>query len=202
VPAAASTERAGPGRPSTGARERILAAALEVLKSDGYAGLSLAKVAAEAGENKALISYHFGSRQGLVSAAARELGEAITTEILDGLEDANTVEEVVRGGLDGLWRLLERDARVARVYLDLNAVSVVEEEVRAAIREIKASWRAELSRLLRRAGVPPRRAGVGAKLLIAGNEGFSLDWLERGDTPELRSARAMFTEAITAQLTP
>ena len=171
-----------------------------MLKSDGYAGLSLAKVADRAGENKALISYHFGSREGLVAAAARELGEAITTEILDGIEEAQTVEEVVRGGVEGLWRVLERDARVARVYLDLNAVSVVEEQVRAAIREIKARWRAELSRLLRRAGVPPRRAGVGAKLLIAGHEGFSLDWLERGDTPELRGARAMWVEAITSQL--
>ena len=198
--AATAPARGRPGRPSTGARERILDAALEVLKSDGYAGLSLAKVAARAGENKALISYHFGSRQGLVAAAARELGESITSEILDGLEDAQTVEEVVHGALDGLWRLLERDARVARVYLDLNAVSVVEDDVRTAIREIKARWRAELSRLLRGAGVPPRRAGVGAGLLIAGNEGFSLDWLERGDTPELRSARTMFVRAISAQL--
>ena len=35
------------GRPSTGARERILEAAIEVLKSDGYAGLTIAKVAAD-----------------------------------------------------------------------------------------------------------------------------------------------------------
>ena len=198
--ATAAPRLPGPGRPSTGARDRILEAALEVLKSDGYAGLSLAKVAARAGENKALISYHFGSRQGLVAAAARELGETITVEILDGLDGARTVEEVVRGAHDGLWRLLERDARLARVYLDLNAVSVVEDDVRTAIREIKAGWRVELSRLLRAAGVPTRRAAVGADLLIAANEGFSLDWLERGDTPELRSARTMFVRAITAQL--
>ena len=55
----------GPGRPSSGARERLLEAGLEVLKSDGYAGLTIAKVAARAGQNKALISYHFGSKQGL-----------------------------------------------------------------------------------------------------------------------------------------
>ena len=38
-----------PGGPSTGARERILAAGLEVLKAEGYAGLTIAKVAARAG---------------------------------------------------------------------------------------------------------------------------------------------------------
>jgi AcrR family transcriptional regulator len=70
--------RPGPGRPSSGARERILAAGLEVLKSDGYAGLTTAKVAARAGQNKALIGYHYGSKQGLVAAVAREVTEEIT----------------------------------------------------------------------------------------------------------------------------
>ena len=198
--ATAAPQLPRPGRPSSGARERILDAAIEVLKSDGYAGLSLAKVAARADENKALISYHFGSRQGLVAAAARELGETISRDVLRGLEGVRTVDEVVGGAFDSLWQLLERDARLARVYIDLNAVSVVEDDVRTAIREIKASWRAELTRLLRGAGVSSRRAGTGADLLIAASEGFSLDWLERGDTPELRSARTMFVRAISAQL--
>ena len=56
------------GRPSTGARERILEAAIEVLKADGYAGLTIAKVAARAGESKPLVTYHYGSKQGLVQA--------------------------------------------------------------------------------------------------------------------------------------
>ena len=57
------------GRPSTGARERILEAAIEVLKADGYAGLTIAKVAARARrESKPLVTYHYGSKQGLVAA--------------------------------------------------------------------------------------------------------------------------------------
>ena len=32
--------------------------------------------------------------------------------------------------LDGIWDLMDRDVRVARVYFDLSAVSVVEDEVR------------------------------------------------------------------------
>ena len=72
-----------PGRPSSGARERVLEAGLEVLMADGYAGLTTAKVAARSGQNKALISYHFGSKQGLVAAVGHELSEAITEELLD-----------------------------------------------------------------------------------------------------------------------
>ena len=68
----ASAAEAAPaqrGRPSTGARERILEAAIEVLKADGYAGLTIAKVAAAAGESKALVAYHYGSKLGLVRRA-------------------------------------------------------------------------------------------------------------------------------------
>ena len=59
-PARRPTRRSGSSRPR-----------YEVLKRDGYAGLTTAKVAAASGQNKALISYYFGSKQGLVAAVAR-----------------------------------------------------------------------------------------------------------------------------------
>jgi TetR/AcrR family transcriptional regulator, regulator of biofilm formation and stress response len=181
------------GRPSTGARERILDACLDVLKEEGYAGLSIAKVAARAGENKALISYHFGSKQGLIAAAGRELGESISEEILGGLTDAASTEEVVRGAADGLWALMERDERLARVYFDLNAVSVVEDDVRDVMREIKAGWRQVLTDLLGRG-----KDETAAVLVVSGLEGLSLERIERGDTAELRRAREMFIAATVA----
>ncbi len=192
--------RPGPGRPSTGARERILEACLEVLKESGYAGLTIAKVAARAGESKALIAYHFGSKDGLIAAAGRELGEEITREILDGLEDAESVEEIVRGAADALWNLIERDKRLPRVYFDLNAVSVVDSAVRDVLQEIKSGWREVLCRLLRQANpaLTARSALPAATLVIAGLEGFTLEHIERGDTPELRKAREMFVASATA----
>jgi AcrR family transcriptional regulator len=199
---AALPTRPGPGRPPTGARERILEACLEVLKESGYAGLSIAKVAAGAGESKALIAYHFGSKDGLVAAAGRELGEEITREILDGLENAKSVEEIVRGAAEALWRLIERDERLPRVYFDLNAVSVVDPVVRDVLREIKSRWRAVLCRLLREANprLTARTAPPGATLVIAGLEGLTLERIERGDSVDLRRAREMFVTAATAAI--
>jgi AcrR family transcriptional regulator len=194
--------RARPGRPSTGARDRILDACLEVLKAEGYAGLTIAKVAARAGESKALVAYHFGSKQGVVAAAARELGRIITDDVLAGVAGARTVEEVVRGAADAIWRILERDPRLPRAYFDLNAVSVVEDEVRSVLREVKAGWREVVAGLLRDAGLDPQRVPAATVLVIAALEGFSLEWIERGDTPELGRARELFVSATVSALEP
>jgi len=198
--AAATAPRPGPGRPSTGARERILEGCLEVLKEQGYAGLSIAKVAAASGESKALVSYHFGSKDGLLSAAGRELGEEITREVLDGLDGAETVEEVVSGAAGALWKLIERDERLPRVYFDLNAVSVVDSGVREVLREIKRAWRDVLSRFLRESDPPVAEPRVGAvtTLILAGLEGLTLERIERGETQELDEARELFVRSVCA----
>ena len=189
-----------PGRPSSGARERILEACLEVLKSEGYAGVTVAKIAARAGENKALVSYHFGSKQGAIAAAARLLGETITRDVVAALDGAATPTDVVRRLLDGVWAILERDVRLARAYFDLNAVSVVEDDVRDVMRQVKEGFRQVGFDYLRDAGVPAPRARTGSMMLIAGGEGLSLEWIERGRTPELDRAREMFIRATASQL--
>jgi TetR/AcrR family transcriptional regulator, transcriptional repressor of bet genes len=192
------------GRPSTGARERILEAAIEVLKSEGYAGLTIAKVAAAAGESKPLVAYHFGSKQGLVQASGRAVAELVTAETLAAVEGARTVEEVVRGVADGVERLLERDERLARLYFDLAAVSVVEPEVRRTITEVNDGWRRILTELLRNAddGPPPARARTLALMVNAGNQGLALERIERGATPELARARELFVRGAVAAAVP
>ena len=194
--------RPRPGRPSSGARERILEAGLEVLKAEGYAGLSIAKVAAAAGENKALIGYHYGSKQGLVVAVGREVGDSITEAVVAGIGEATSIEGVVRGVIDALWEILDRDVRIARVYFDLTAVSVVEPEVREVMQEVRAGWRRVLARMLREA--EPRMSAAEARtaalFVHTGVEGLVLERLEAGDGAELRRARALFLAAAVRTL--
>ena len=196
----ATAPKPRPGRPSTGARERILEAGLEVLKADAYAGLTVAKVAARAGENKALIAYHFGSKQGLVAAAGRMLGEQITAAVTEAVGDANTIEGVVRGALDGIWDLMDRDVRVARVYFDLSAVSVVEDEVRDVMNAERSMWREVLLELLGNAEPAlrrPKAEGL-AVLISAGIGGLALERVEAGDTRALGRARELFVRSVVA----
>ncbi len=193
-------DRARLGRPSTGARERILAAGYETLLADGYAGLTMAKVSLRAGESKALISYHFGSKRGLVAAAARQVGDEITAEVVAGIGAAAGVEEIVEGTAAGVRRILDRDERIARAYFDLNAVSVVEEDVRSILREVKDGWREVIGELLRSAGVERRHIGAAVTLIMAGLEGLTLERIERGETAELAEARKLFVASVAAAL--
>lgn len=192
----------GPGRPPSGARERVLQAGLDVLKAEGYAGLTTAKVAARAGQNKALIGYHFGSKQGLVAAVGRELAESITEEVIGGLERTETVAEIVGGVMDGLWRVMDRDERLARLYFDLAAVSVVEPDVREVMREMKASWRNVTAALLTASvdGPPKRDAEAAGIYVLAGIEGLVLERLDRGETPALTRAMRMFVNSAAGAL--
>ena len=188
------------GRPSTGARERILEAAIEVLKADGYAGLTMAKVAARAGESKPLVAYHYGSKQGLVGAAGRAIAEMITNEVLDAVDGAGTVEAVIRGVDAGVERVLDEDERVARLYFDLAAVSVIEEEIRQTIAEVNERWREVLVRLLTEAsdGLSPSKARVLTVMVISGMQGMTLERIERGPTPERKRARELFIRSAVA----
>jgi AcrR family transcriptional regulator len=198
-----ASARARPGRPSSGARERILDAALDVLKSEGYGGLSTAKVAARSGQNKALISYHFGSKQGLVAEVAREVSTAITEELLQAIGEPRDMRGLARGLVEGVTALNERDEGLPRMYFDLAAQAIVDPEVRSIMAEMKAGYRAVLRRELARVTDGPRSSAEGeaaAVLMVASLEGLMLDQLERGETPELKRARGMFVDSVVAGL--
>jgi AcrR family transcriptional regulator len=201
MPNAAPQPRPGPGRPSSGARERILEAAFEVLKADGYSGMTTAKVAARSGQNKALIQYHFGSKQGLVAAVAREVSTAITEELVQGIGEPRDVRGLARGVIDGLTAINARDVGLARLYFDLASWSSVEPEVGSIMAEMKARYRSTLREQLARVSDGPRSsddAEAAAVYMIACLEGLALEQLERGETPALDRARKMFVTSVAA----
>ena len=67
--------------------QRLLAAAQRLLDRDGFAGLSLQRIADEAGEHKSLITYHFGSKNGLVAVLADSLWHDADVELVSQARD-------------------------------------------------------------------------------------------------------------------
>ncbi|WP_231644697.1 TetR/AcrR family transcriptional regulator [Sciscionella sediminilitoris] len=74
------------GRPSTGVRQALLAAAEAVLSETGVGKLSTREVARRAGVAESSIFYHFGDRLGLLGAVVREhlpLYQSVAAEVLE-----------------------------------------------------------------------------------------------------------------------
>jgi AcrR family transcriptional regulator len=194
----------GPGRPSTGARDRILAAAFEVLARDGYAGLTTAKVANLAGQNKALISYHFGGKAGLVAEVARDVAGAITDATRAAIAGVEDPQELAAAIVTAVFATIDEAEGIQRIYFDLTSQSVVDPEVERIMSEMKSRFRAVLRERLGEleAGRTAADLEAAAVFLIAGTEGLALERLERGQTPELAGARELWARSAAAALRP
>lgn len=70
-------ETRGPGRPADGdrlqVRERLLETALELFTRHGFDGVSMRRLAREAGATPAMIHYYFGDKHGLFRALLEEV---------------------------------------------------------------------------------------------------------------------------------
>ncbi len=106
--AAPPARRRGPGRPKAGSedkRERVLNEAVALFGAHGYAGTSLADIAAAADISKAGLLHHFSSKDELFA------------QVLDrrDREDVNAISELAGDDpwamLDAYLRLVERNAQ-------------------------------------------------------------------------------------------
>ena len=99
-------------------KERLIDAALEVLKRDGYAGTS-ARVIARAGDlNQALIFYHFGSVHGLLLAALDRTSEERLARYREAVGEASSLED-----------LFDVATRVYREDLEAGHMTIVSEMI-------------------------------------------------------------------------
>jgi AcrR family transcriptional regulator len=79
-------------------REKILASATKLFSAQGYANTSLAQVAKEAQVSKALIFWHFASKDELFRAALKSSLEPYSidvVELLSGLEEIDQIRKLV-----------------------------------------------------------------------------------------------------------
>ena len=97
APVPSPPRRRGPRGDAADTRGAVLAAARSRFAEHGYDGTKLRDVAADAGVDVALVSYHFGSKDGLFSAA-----------MALNVNPAQFVEELTRDGVDGLGERLVR----------------------------------------------------------------------------------------------
>ena len=81
--------------PERGARERILAAAVDRIATDGIDDMRIARVATQAGVSTSLVHYHFETREALL-AEALEYSYELTGEVRIGEGEGEAADHVER----------------------------------------------------------------------------------------------------------
>ena len=104
-------------------RTQIVAAAIDVLARDGYAGASLAAIATHIGVSKGILSYHFAGKAELLQAVVTKvLGDAadwMGPRVADATSFADALQRYIHANLQFL--VAHRPAAIALVEVLANA---------------------------------------------------------------------------------
>jgi TetR/AcrR family transcriptional regulator len=98
-------------------RERILSAALDEFAERGLAGARVDHIAARAGINKAMIYYHFDSKEALYDHILRALIEAAVADLTQGVTETMALEEALRTMARYHARGLRANDKESRIFL-------------------------------------------------------------------------------------
>lgn len=134
----AATGRGSETKRPRGTRERIVEAALETLKAEGYAGTSAREIARRGGFNQALIFYHFGTLNALLLEALDRTSEQRMTRYSAAVAEARTLEEM----LEVATRIYREDLEAGHmtVVSELMAGSMAHPELKAEIMARMEPW--------------------------------------------------------------
>lgn len=141
-------------------RARLLAAAIEVLESDGEVAVRVRAVSARAGVSYASLYHFFQDREGLIVAAQAERFRRSLMETLPPLRVAieactsrDELRAIIEAGLRGMWSAARADVRRAR--MESLAAAVSRPRLAALLRDVQHDYNEAVAAAL----VEPRRRG-------------------------------------------
>ena len=173
---------------SSQARDRLLAAAVDQARRGGIGDLSLRELAAAIGTSHRMLLYHFGSREGLLTAVARAVDEAERSTTQLGWA-------VTPDGARRFWqRISDPQLRPAeRLFFELYVQSLLGRPgTEGFARDAVTSWAGPVAEALEEAGADPATARAEARLGVAVVRGLLLDLLATGDHDGVRAAHEQF----------
>ncbi|MCH0562663.1 MULTISPECIES: TetR/AcrR family transcriptional regulator [unclassified Streptomyces] len=177
-------------RHDPGRRQRIIDAALRVVRDRGLAGLSHRSVAAEADVPLGSTTYHFASLDELMVAALRQANQGFDALLAarGGLLDPQADLAGELAALLGAWLAGERSEVELEYELYLAALR------RPALRPVAAEWAQGLADRLARRTDP-----VTARALTALMDGICLQVLLTGEAYDEEYAREALGRVVPAE---
>ena len=97
------------------AREKILEAADTLFGESGFDAVSTREIAEIAGVNKALIHYHFKSKQGLLAALLDAYYERANRTLMAALAEPGSPQDRMRRVMDAYFDFLARNRNFSRI---------------------------------------------------------------------------------------
>lgn len=191
-PSEHTAPRQAPAPTAKGRRqsELIVEATIRCLARDGYAATSLQAVADEAGVGKRAVIYYFDNRENLFDRVVRRLGDRLhlaLREALQGLEDPKSMGAA---GFAAYWNALVVDRALLVAWFGLRTEAITNPELKPSADYITAGIREVVVELIERLLALGYRLAIEREALVvlavAGAQGLILQYLEDGDTPELR----------------
>ena len=98
-------------------REMLVAATLRCLSRDGHAGISVRRIATEAGVSVGLLNHHFGSIDALIADTYQKLAIELTTALHHEIEQAGTPAQKMDAFLVGSFSPRVMDPNLLGVWV-------------------------------------------------------------------------------------
>lgn len=184
--------------------EHILSATYSVLAREGFAGLSMSRIANEAGVNKRMLHYYFDTKERLIEEMAKSLLEMVVTQLKEATRGfTENPGMVFTVGLDRTWAVVTGNRELIAAYISISSQAVFDERLAQTLYRNKQAVRdmmiSDLNTLVAtgqwRLKVPPEAI---AEMTVAMFQGFVLEWVERGDDAHLLQALATARRSILA----
>ena len=174
-------------------RTALERAAYLAIFEQGYAGVTLERIAAHAGVSKGTLVYHFGSKEGLLSAVMRRFVRTIAAATRRALRLASTPHERLRAYAENQFYTIDSTRRFSTVYLDFLAASTRD----PALMALQRAFVEETHRLdLELVGLTsPHQAEERAWQLRALVDGLSVRFLSDPD-PQLGQYRRLCLDGL------
>ena len=161
--------------------EAFLDAAERLLVSSGYAGISVRRLAEEAGANHGLVHYYFGSMEELFLRVL----ERFTLRLIERQRAMYSTDAPFIEKWRTAMRYLDEDleAGYPKVWFELQAMAWNHPDMRERVARVNGEWRAVLTEAFTAAakdyGLDRRRFPVAAmvSLVMTFNEGLMLERL-------------------------
>jgi AcrR family transcriptional regulator len=180
-------------------RERLLAGAMEHVAANGIGDLSLRSLAAELGTSHRMLSYHFGSREGLLIEVIRTVEQQERDALAQMLADpdAGSPEETMRR----MWKRVADPALWPneRLFFEVYAQALQGSPHALPLLDgIVELWVEPIAKLAIAQGRDEAQARTEARLGVAVTRGLLLDLLATQDREAVDAAMERYIEALSS----